>query len=61
MHVVAGKTEMRGEESTNVVSEEETRFRQPGKSVDIDENTNMTNTSHHASRNAVSPLRTANL
>jgi len=46
MHVVAGKTEMRGEESTNVVSEEETWFRQPGKSVDINENTNMTNTSH---------------
>jgi len=61
MHVVAGKMEMRSEESTNVVSEEETRFRQPGKSIDINENTNMTNTSHHASQNAVSPSRTANL
>ena len=55
MHVVAGKP-VRNQQMLG-----ETQFRQPGKSFDIDEPTNMTNTSHHTSRNVVSPSRTANL
>jgi len=58
MHVIAGKMEMRGEESTNVVSEEE----RLGFGSLVNPLILMNPLIRpHASWNVVSPLRTANL